>query len=68
MGTKYWVEELIVDFEVNYILKHKQVQEKKVYCLPSLLFCQVETFSTPFQKKWTCALLLSKEMSLSSFI
>ncbi len=43
MGTKYWVEELTLDFEANYILKNKQVQEKKVCCLPSLLFCQVET-------------------------
>jgi len=51
MGTIYSVEELTLDFKANYILKNKQVQEKKVCCLPSLFFCQVETFSTPFQKK-----------------
>jgi len=54
MGTIYSVEELTLDFKANYILKNKQVQEKKVCCLPSLFFCQVETFSTPFQKKWVC--------------
>jgi hypothetical protein len=48
------VEELTLDFEVNYILKHKQVQEKKVYCLPSLFFAKLKLSPLPFKKMNVC--------------